>query len=132
MHSMWISLIHFTSLISIILTHLFHRSESKVKLWNLIFWRSSIPKDLLGGKVGEKYFYSHRGAPFWENWLQSWKIAILTPCLKIFPKTISLWSVTKRNSEMFPNVPNFQWLSGLRFLRGSKGGQGGYNFVSYL
>ena len=29
---------------------------------------------------------------------------------------------------MFPNVPNFQWLGGLRFLRGSKGGQGGYKF----
>ena len=88
-----------------ILTHLFPKSESKVKLWNLIFWRSSIPKDLLGGKVGGKYFYSHRGAPFWENWLQSWKIAILTPCLKSFPNPIWLCLLqigTQKCSQMFP------------------------------
>ena len=45
-------------------------------------------KDILSGKFEEKYFYSHRGAPFRENWLQSWKTVILQ---KQFPGLIMRW-----------------------------------------
>ena len=66
----------------------------------MIFWKPSIPKDLLGRKFGENHFYSHRGAPFCENLLKIWKIAILTPLKKHVPSPIEWWSVTKGNQIM--------------------------------
>ena len=76
----------------------------------MIFWRPSIPKDLLGRKFGENDFYPHRGAPFWKNFSKVEKIAILTPLKNDVPSPIERWSVTKRNQVMSWNYQIF-WSS---------------------
>ena len=62
----------------LILNHL-NTLYSWIGFWSRVtkcdFLKTFYTQRRFGWKVWEKYFYSHRVAPFWENWLQSWKIA---------------------------------------------------------
>ena len=76
------------------------KSELKVKYLKWIFWRPSIPKDLLGGMFEEKYFCTHRGATFEKIDFKVEIIAIFSNKRKKFPDPIMRWFITKQNPKM--------------------------------